>query len=193
LHYAVSSQRDTLGRHLNEYTIAYIIRQFGAVLGAPMPLVEVWFSHSGRKKDVERRLGCAVRFSAPDCGFAVTRDVLARVPRTADPVLFRFLDDQARAQLARIGSINIVTQVVRVIEARLPHGDLSAAAIAGVMATTVRSLQRHLGDAGTNFREVLAHVRNRRRGELRRGGVAEPEIARQLGFSDARSMRRSLD
>jgi AraC-like DNA-binding protein len=194
LHYAVSSQRAALGMHLNEYSIAYILRQVAAVLGGPLPLTEVWFAH-GRKLGadaVARRLGCAVRFGAADCGFAVSREVLARVPRTADPTLFTFLDGQARAQLARIGPIDIVTQVVRVIEARMPHGELSAEAIAGVMATTVRSLQRHLALAGTSYRDVLAHVRNRRRGELARGGLPEAEIAHQLGFADARSMRRSL-
>jgi hypothetical protein len=61
------------------------------------------------------------------------------------------------------------------------------------MATTVRSLQRHLGDAGTTYRDVLAHVRRIRRTELAHGGFGERDIARRLGFADARSMRRSFD
>jgi hypothetical protein len=193
LHYTVGARRDTLGVHLNEYTIVFVARQFEAILGAPV-MARAWFSH-GRGKHaslVEQRIGCPVTFGAADCGFTVARDVLARVPRTSDPALHAFLREQARAQLARLGPIDIVSQVVRVIEARLPHGDLGADAIAAVMATTVRSLQRHLADAGTSYRDVLAHVRRRRRGELRRGGIQDPEIARQLGFADARAMRRSL-
>ncbi len=195
LHYAVPAQRDTLGVHLNEYTIGFIVRQVGAVLGAPLPLAHAWFSHARphHADAVARRLGSNVRFQAADCGFAVSRDVLARVPRTSDPALFEFLAAQGRAQLARVGPADIVTQVVRVIEVRLPSGEVDAPAIASAMATTVRSLQRHLADAGTSFRDVLAHVRRRRRTELRNGGLGEPEIARQLGFADARSMRRSLD
>lgn len=195
LHYAIAAQRDTLGRHLNEYTIAFIVKQFGAVLGGPMPLLRAWFSH-GRGRDAEliaTRLGCPVRFQATDCGFAVSREVLERVPRTADQPLFEFLLGQARAQLSRIGPVDIVTQVMRVVEVRLPSGDVGASAVAAAMATTVRSLQRHLADAGTTYRDVLAHVRMRRRAELRQGGVGETEIARELGFADARSMRRSLD
>lgn len=195
LHFSVAAQRDTLGTNLNEYTIAYLIRQFSGVLGAAVPLVRVWFSH-GRKRGadiVAQRMGTEVRFQAADCGFAVPREVLTRKMPTADQALHEFLLAQARAQLGRVGPVDIVTQVARVIEVRLAQGDVGAADIATAMATTVRSLQRHLADAGTAYRDVLAHVRSRRREELRQGGVAEPEIARQLGFADARSMRRSLD
>jgi len=195
LHLSVAAQRDTLGCELNEYTIAYLVKQFSTVLGAPMPLARVWFSH-GRKKDAEavaQRFGTHVRFQAADCGFAVTREVAARKLPTADPVLHAFLFEQARAQLGRIGPVDIVTQVARVIEVRLPTGEVGAAEVAKAMATTVRSLQRHLADAGTAYRDVLAHVRTRRREELRQGGVGEADVARQLGFADARSMRRSLD
>ena len=194
LHYRVAAARDTLGTHLNEFSIAVILRSFQLVLDRPLALRRVWFSHARRETaDVARRVGCDVQFRAADCGFAVAAEERAIVPRTADAALYDFLYAQAKAQLARVGPIDVVSQVVRVIEARLPHGDVSATAIAAAMATTVRSLQRHLGDAGTTYRDVLAHVRQRRRLELQHGGVSETEIARQLGFADARSMRRSLD
>lgn len=195
LHYAVLAQRDTLGAHLNEYTIAFIVKQVGLVLGEPLPLQRAWFSHARptHADTIAKRLNTNVTFQAPDCGFAVSRAVLDRKPRTADAALFDFLLAQARQQLTHVGTHDVVSQVVRVIEMRLPNGDVGAAAIASAMATTVRSLQRHLADAGTSFREVLAHVRNRRRAELVRGGMSETEIAHHLGFADARSMRRSLD
>jgi len=195
LHYSFGTERDTLGSHLNEYTIAYIVRQLGAVLGERLPLASVWFSHarSSGAEQVAAHFGCPVRFQARDCGFALTRETLARVPRTADPLLFKFLLDQARAQLSRLGALDIVSQVVRAIESRLASGELDAASVARALALSPRTMQRHLDDAGTTFRDVLAHVRDRRRAELRAGGVAEAEIARQLGFSDARAMRRSLD
>jgi AraC-like DNA-binding protein len=195
LHYRVAAQRDTLGEHLNEYTIALIVRNFGAAIGRDLALRSAWFSHARRDHadQVAQRLGCSVRFQAADCGFALAPEELAQVPRTADPALYEFLNAQARAQLAQIGPVDIVSHVVRVIEARLPHGDVSAASVAEAMATTVRSLQRHLGDAGTTYRDVLLHVRRRRRLELVHGGLAEPQIAKLLGFADARSMRRSLD
>ncbi len=195
LNWAIPAQRDALGMHLNEYTVALLVKQVGLVLGEPLPLVRAWFAHSRREAadEVAARLRCPVAFQAADCGFAVTREVTMRSPRTADAPLFDFLCGQARAQVAQLGSHDVVTQVMRVIEMRLPNGDVSTAAIAKAMATTVRSLQRHLADAGTSFRDVLAHVRMRRRAELARGGLSETEIAHRLGFADARSMRRSLD
>jgi AraC-like DNA-binding protein len=193
--YTFAAERDTLGMHLNEYTFSYIVRQFGNVLGAPIPLAGVWFSHSRADgaEAVAKHFGCAVRFQARDSGFAVTADGLALAPRTADPLLYQFLLDQARAQLARIGAVDIVSQVIRVLEMRMPSGELDAASTARALALSPRTLQRHLEEAGTKYTDVLAHVRQRLRAELRSGGVAEPEIARRLGFSDARAMRRSLD
>ena len=96
---------------------------------------------------------------------------------------------EARAALSQVR--RSVTE--RLGATRLAHGDVGTAAIAGAMATTSRSLQRRLTEAGTTFRDVLAYVRSRRRAQLARGGFSETEIARQLGFADARSMRRSLD
>ncbi len=195
LNWAIPAQRDALGMHLNEYTLGLLVKQVGAVLGEPLPLERAWFAHTRRDHvdDVAARFRCPVAFQAADCGFAIPREVLTRRPRTADEPLFEFLCNQARAQVAQLGSADVVTQVMRVIEMRMPNGDVSTAAIAKAMATTVRSLQRHLADAGTSFRDVLAHVRMRRRAELARGGLSETEIAHRLGFADARSMRRSLD
>jgi len=194
-HYAVGSERDILGVHLNEFWISYLVRQFKAAQGSDMPLTRVWFAHarSTGADDVARHFGCPLRFQAADCGFAVTSEVLAMPNRTADPALFAFLLQQARAQLARSGEIDIVTHLVRVLERRLSTSELAADEVARSMAMTSRTLQRRLTAAGTSFREVLAHVRVRRRSELLGSGMSEAEVARHLGFSDVRAMRRSLE
>jgi len=195
LHYSFGAERDTLGMHLNEFTIAYVVRQLSSMHEGGLSLVDVWFSHQriDHAAEVARHFECPVRFQARDCGFSLSRTMLARAPRTADPLLYRFLHEQARAQLGRLSTVDTVSQLVRVLEARLPTGDLDAAAAAQALALTPRTLQRQLADAGTTYRDVLAHVRHRRRAELSGGGVGEAEIARQLGFADARAMRRSLD
>jgi len=195
LRFAIASQRDALGVQLNEYTFALLFRQYAMVLGERLPVEEVWFAHerSDHQAAVAARFGCRVTFGAEDCGLLVRGETLTRTPRTSDPVLFDFLLAQARSQIANLGTRDVISQVARVVEARLSSGDVSARAIAKAMATTVRSLQRHLADAGTSYREVLAHVRQRRRAELARGGLTEADIARRLGFADASSMRRSLD
>jgi len=194
-HFAVPSQRDALGCHLNEYTTLLLVRQFSEVLGERVKLERAWFAHGRRThaEDVAVRLGCDVAFQSADCGIVVAISSLDRRVPTADPALFEFLMSQARAQLSNLSSRDIVTQVARVIEARLPSGAVSGNDVAAAMATTLRSLQRHLADAGTSYREVLQHVRLRSRAELMHSGLEPAEIAKRLGFASVSSMRRSLD
>ena len=194
LHLAVAGQRDVLGCHLNEYTFSYILRQLASVIDGGLGPSRMWFAHvrTNNGNAIAEHFGCNVTFQARGCGLAVERSRLARAPRTADPALFAFLLAQARSQLGQLASNDIISQVMRVIEIRLTCGDVGAAAVATAMATTVRSLQRHLGEAGTSYREVLEHVRRRRLEELYRGGVSDAEAARELGFADAKSMRRAL-
>jgi AraC-like DNA-binding protein len=195
VHFAIPSQRDVLGRHLNEYTLWLAVRQFSAVLGDRLTIERAWFAHGRRTQldEVAARFGCAVTFSAADCGFALSHDWLGRPTPTADPALFEFLTAQARAQLANLASRDIISQVARVIETRLASGAVGGTEVAQAMATTFRSLQRHLADAGTTYRDVLQHVRLRRRAELARTGLEAVDIARRLGFSSVGAMRRSLD
>ncbi len=193
LQYSLGAERDGVGKHLNEMTIAYIVRQFRSVV-EPMRLESVWFAHARRDGQlVGEHFGCPVAFGREDCGFAISRETLASQPRTADPLLFQFLHAQARAQLSRLGTADVISQLVRSLEARLGSADLGVIAAAKALGMTSRSLQRHLGNAGTSYKAVLAHVRERRRAELEGGGHAEKEIASQLGFSDVRAMRRSME
>lgn len=193
VHYSIAGNPQTLERHLNEYTIAYVVKQLRLVV-PEIKLTRVWFSHA-RTSELEAVgtwFGAPVEFKQKDCGFALDRATLDRAPRTADAALFQFLLAQGRAQLAYVGTHDLVSQVVRVIEVRLANGEVDIAAISHAMATTPRSLQRGLAAAGTSFRAVLAHVRSQRRDQLARAGKTPTEIAHALGFADARSMRRSI-
>ena len=192
LHYSIAGAKSTLDVHLNEFTLAYLVKQLRGVM--KLPLTRVWFSHARttHTEAVAQWFGAPVEYKKSDCGFAIDRASLGQTPRTADPPLFAFLLAQARSQLAFVGTHDLVSQVVRVIEVRLAHGEVDITAIAEAMASTPRSLQRGLAAAGTSFRAVLAHVRTQRRDQLARAGRSQTEIAHSLGFADARSMRRSI-
>ncbi|HTL37840.1 MAG TPA: AraC family transcriptional regulator ligand-binding domain-containing protein [Kofleriaceae bacterium] len=193
--FAYAGNRDALGDILNEYTVAYIAKQFAVILQRPLPLARAWFAH-GRKQgaeEVSRRLGCPVGFQAADCGFAVAADTIAFANPAGNEALYKFLLDQAHTQLQNIGKNDVITQVTRVIEARISDADLSAATIAQALALSQRTLQRQLTDAGTSYRDLLASIRRRRRAELERAGLADADIAPRLGFASAKTMRRSLD
>ena len=192
--FAYAGERDALGEILNEYTVAYIAKQFAMIIGTWLPLTRAWFAH-GRTRgadEVARRLGCSVGFQAADCGFAVASDVIDRVIPGGNQALHAFLLAQGRTQLETYGKRDAISQVTRAIEARISDPDLSAATIARALQTSQRSLQRQLMDAGTSYRNVIAAIRRRRRDELERAGLADAEIATRLGFANAKTMRRSL-
>lgn len=194
---SVPGSRDGLGVHLNEFAVGIVIKIAHAGLDGPLGITRVWFSHARRDaalaKQVSDRLGYPVAFEDPTCGFAFAAEQAERAPRMADAALFDFHLMQTRNQVASLGSDDVIAHVSRAIEMRLPRGDVRIEAVASALAITHRTLQRRLTEAGTSYRTVLAHVRQRRRAELQRDGVPEAKIAELLGFVDARAMRRSLD
>ena len=192
---SVAASRDGLGAQLGEYSVALVLRLANEGLDRPLAVTRVWFAHrrdGALGKQIADRLGCPVTFDDASAGFAFAAAEAARAPRMADAALFAFHLAQAKSRLATLGVDDVIAHVSRVIELRLPHGDVQIEAVAGALAITRRTLQRRLADAGVSFRAVLAHVRRRRRAELLRDGLAEPKIAELLGFSDVRAMRRSL-
>lgn len=195
LHFSVAGAKDALGRILNEYTVGYVSKQFGVVLAQRLPLARAWFAHDRKeaRADLAARLGCPITFRAADCGFAVASDVVSHAVPDANRPLFEFLITQARAQLANLGTRNSAALVTRAIESRISSIDLGAETIAQALGMSRRSLHRELADAGTSYREVLHRVRLRRHAELVRAGLTEADIAARLGFSSAKTMRRSLD
>jgi AraC-like DNA-binding protein len=192
---SVAASRDGLGSQLNEYSVAIVQRLANEGLDRPLEITRVWFAHSrgALAEQVGVRFGCPVAFEASTCGFAFAAADAERAPRMADQALFEFHVAQARNRVASLGADDVIAHVSKAIEMRLPRGDLQIEAIASALATTHRTLQRRLTEAGTSFRAVLAHVRRRRRAELLRDGLAEAKIAELLAFPDVRAMRRSLD
>jgi AraC-like DNA-binding protein len=158
----------------------------------------VWFAHTRRDRaqidEVARRIGAATTFGDATCGFAFAAGDAALAPRMADPALFDFHVQKTRSQVESLGGTDdVIAHVCRIVELRLPQGDVSIEEIARALAITHRTLQRRLTAAGTSYREVLAHVRRRRRAVLLRDRVPEAKIAELLGFADVRAMKRSLD
>jgi AraC-like DNA-binding protein len=190
----VPGSRDGLGIQLNEYSVALVLKLANGGLDQPLRVSRAWFAHARGEQAalVAERLGCPVTFGDATCGFAFDASEAARAPRMADPELFRFHVAEARERVASLGTDDVIAHVSRVMELRL-KGDVQIEAIATALAITPRTLQRRLTEAGTSFREVLAHVRQRRRAQLQRDGVPDAQIAEQLGFADVRAMKRSLD
>ena len=191
--YNVAGPRDGLGQHLNEYTIWLVARSLSRVVDGGVALQRAWFCHrrNDARGDVSALCGCQVDYGAGSSGFSIAADSLQRVPRGADPALHAFLVAQSQAQLANTARVDVVADVQRMIEARLPSTKISADDIARALGLSSRSMQRRLLEAGTSYGEVRDHVRHRRYGSLARSGRVF-DAAHELGFSNQRSVRRCI-
>jgi AraC-like DNA-binding protein len=60
------------------------------------------------------------------------------------------------------------------------------------MSVSPRTLQRLLEREGTTWRAEVEAVRRARAARLQRGGLSKSQVARRLGYSDARTLRRAV-
>jgi AraC-like DNA-binding protein len=194
LHYFVPGSPDALGAHLNEYTIAYVIHALRRVVTAPLALRSVWFPQrrEGHPKSLERHFECPVKLSAPTSGFSIDARAAALPLRTSDPVVFSYLERQAEERLDSLGRRSFAAVVVDAIENQVGFGQADLPKVARTLGATARTVQRHLEDEGTSFREVVDEARRRRAESLLGSGATSPSVAEALGFSDTRSFRRAF-
>lgn len=78
------------------------------------------------------------------------------------------------------------------LPARLAARSSSLPAVAAELAVSPRTLQRWLADAGTSWRSEVETARRRLATELARAGEGRKGVARQVGYSDTRALRRAL-
>lgn len=191
LHYVVAGQREGLGRHQNEYTIAYVLRGLRLLADAPVDPTEVWFAHAQGDGAalVEAHFGCPVRYGAATSGLAFSRATLDGPLRSRDGVVHDFLARRAaRAQQERAPE-PFSASVARAIEEEVGFARADLAAVAKHLGVTERTAQRRLHDEGTTFREVLDQLRRR----VAAGLAAQPAalVAERLGFADVKSYRQA--
>ncbi|MCX4097034.1 AraC family transcriptional regulator ligand-binding domain-containing protein [Nocardia sp. alder85J] len=109
---------------------------------------------------------------------------------TSDPALARVLQPLAAALPPPPPLTTAWPQRVAVaLAAALDDGDASLIAVARRLATSPRTLQRRLADAGTTWRQELERARLTRAGAA--GPLSPRRQARLLGYADADTMRRS--
>jgi AraC-like DNA-binding protein len=193
LHYVVPGKRDGLGVHMNEYTIAYVLRGLRLVAKGDLPLVSTWFAHDRKPSDrirVATFFDCPVKFGAPTSGFAIPIESARRPLGSSDKIVFDYLSREA--EKSRVGESSPVTvQISRAIEGDVGFSRATLASVAKHLGITMRTAQRRLREEGTGFREVMDEARRRRAEQLDRSGKSDQEIAELLGFGDVGSYRRA--
>ena len=148
--------------------------------------VHVQGSRPGQAARFEAHFGCPVRFGSADARVVFDRALVERRLPAGEGELARRNDEVVNAYLDQVVAPPSVGRQVRgVLCQLLPSGPPTEAEVAAAMATSPRSLQRHLAEEGVTYRDLLHQVRRDLAVEHLRQGATVQQIATQLGFSDA--------
>ena len=178
-----------------QFSVAALCARARAATGQHVRPVRVAFAQSAPQS--HRRLAEAlgtrnIDFGAPVTTFTFSARDLDSPMRGADPCLARILNRIA-ASLPTPPSVTWHGHFQRLLARSIAAGSPSLESVAKQMAVSPRTLQRQLAERGTTWRAELNAARQRRAEKARQSRtVSNAALARQLAYSDARSVRRAL-
>jgi AraC-like DNA-binding protein len=159
--------------------------------------LQCWFSHPRPSSTIEYERtfeGAALRFDAPNYGFAFEREYLEAPMPCADAALHALVCEHVQTTLEQCALHPTLSNQVREIASRnLLEGPPTAFTVADELRISVRTLARRLGREGTTYSAIVDGLRQ----ELALQYVVREElgftdIAFQLGFSHAEAFFRAF-
>jgi len=176
----------------------------GAAAGELLSLFRAYLSESWRPLRIEldietpRRAAafedvfqCPVLFNAPTVAIVVERrHLMAASKRTSQPTVT--IEDVARDRPGGAPR-SLLGVAVEQIRTRILTGGAPIDDVARSMDTSVRTLQRELHDAGTDFRSLTTAIRAQRAIELlRHSNGSITRISAELGYSSPAGFSRAF-
>jgi AraC-like DNA-binding protein len=190
---AVPGRAGGLGRHANEFFIALLVASARGLLERHFAVTRVWFSHGAPPScaAVHRAFaGAAIEFGASTNGFEFDAAWLDEPLLEADVALRHAIDAHARALVVATEPA-LVFELRRTLRALDRLDDAALRPVARRLGHSARSLQRHLQQLSTTFRDVVDEVRAERLRSLEAEGVGIDAIATRLGYRDVTALRRA--
>lgn len=134
---------------------------------------------------------CPVLFNAPAVTIVTERDHLSAMPRRASwPTIT--IEDVARDRQGGAPR-DLLNVIVEQIRAQVLTGSVSIDSAAQSMDTSVRTLQRELNRAGTDFRSLTNAARVQRASELlRHTNDSVTRVSAELGYSSPANFARAF-
>ncbi|NNH74849.1 helix-turn-helix domain-containing protein [Nocardia uniformis] len=182
---------------INEYVLAYYLRRAREATGRQVTPTRVTFGHSAPRDHsalVDAFGTARIEFDAPadSITFAAT-DAAAPLPR-ADPMLAELLRSHADLVLASARPIPGPLEAFRIaLSASIAQGDPALATVARRLAMSPRTLQRHLAEHQTTWRQEFDQARyEQARDLLAENRLTTAAIATRLGFADDRALRKAM-
>lgn len=155
--------------------------------------LEVTYPEPAYAARYQQIFGCPVRFdSARNCA-RIERRILSLPLTTHSAALLeqrvQLLESQAQRRMLPPRP----TAAVERLLLRSGNGGLSIDQVAGALQLSVRTLRRRLREDGCSFRALCERIRvETAQRLLREQNMTVSAVAKQLGFSDARSFRRAF-
>ncbi len=183
-------------RQLSENTIGNLVVIGRKWTGVDFTPVEVRFAHPNPRDVCEhaRLFRCPIAWGATSDALILDASHLDAPLLMSNAGLSQVLDRHAKDLLEKLSLGHAFTDRVREhIFAELPRGDAMVKRVAGVLGMSVRTLQRRLGDEGTQYESLLDQTRQRLCTEyMRRTDLGIEDVALMLGYSDSRAFRRAF-
>lgn len=189
----VPGRASALGRHANEFFIARLVASARGLMERHFAVTRVWFAHAPPSSCAELRrvFACeAIAFGASTNGFEFDVAWLDEPLLEADIALRHAIDVHARALVVDTEPA-LVFELRRTLRSLERLDDAALRPVARRLGHSPRSLQRHLQQLSTTFRDVVDEVRAERLRALEAEGVAIDAIAPRLGYRDVTALRRA--
>jgi len=173
--------------------VVSLIRRWVAPQWAPK---EVWFEHAGpgNAAEIERILGCRVRFNSGTNTVWFDAPGATGVNPNADPTSFRLLSWFADSVARRPHPTQSLTdQVLAAIDTCANLGDCTIEPVARSLGLQARTLQRRLRAAHSSFHELHESYRRAQAARLLEQSPLLPkEIAHRLGYANSSAFIRAF-
>lgn len=186
-----------LGRHPNEFFVAFVVTQLREMSTGAFVPTRVWFAHAAPDDLTTHHelFGTnRINFGAQHCGFAISNDALGAAMSTADSALLDAIEVHAKQALTERDADSgpdFLASVRQAIRDSLTSGDPALATVARQIAMTSRTLQRRLSERETSFRRQVDRVRAELAQVYRDKGMPANEIAYLLGYAEMGPFRRA--
>jgi AraC-like DNA-binding protein len=187
----------TLGHRVaNECAVAESLHVTRQILGARVAPIGVAFRHAAPESIAAHVAFFDVRprFGASWEGLELSRELLDRVPRQANPPLAAWLERQMASALAtRAAPSTFAERVERLVEQDLASGEPHLGRVARSLGMSERTVRRQLQRDARSFRAIGESARRRRAEALLAAGEATiDEVAFLTGYSETSAFARAF-
>jgi len=185
-------------RHLVENVLASWLLYARWIADMQRSPREVWFEHALPQgadiAEYQAVFGCPIRFEQACSALLVPMEYLTVPLRQADANLLRTLEEHALTLMASLDDDEpLPRRVKNALRLLLKDGLPRKERVAEKFHMTVRTLQRHLQQAGTSYQQILDELRQELAEHyLLRSELTIQDIANYLGFTESRSFHRSF-